>query len=285
MIGFSGVLRALGLALVGSMHPRMLWLSFRPFLIVAFFWGVLLWFVWSPALDYLRIFLSASIFTSWIEHALAWLGIEGSQTWLAPLFFIMLLMPIAAISLLVTIAFSTVPAIVNSVAEQAAYAKLAIHLDASFFGSFFGSLVYTIWSSLICLVLVFLSLPVWWIPPLFAILPPLLWGWLTMRLMTYDVLAKHATTAERNILLEKYRWSLLTMGILAGLLGVVPSFFWATSVLALVLFPFVSFVALWVYSIIFVFAALWFAHFLLQALVELRSAPMIDVIEADVLGR
>ena len=285
MIGFSGVLRALGLALVGSMHPRMLWLSFRPFLIVAFFWGVLLWFVWSPALDYLRIFLSASIFTSWIEHALAWLGIEGSQTWLAPLFFIMLLMPIAAISLLVTITFSTVPAIVNSVAEQAAYAKLAIHLDASFFASFFGGLVYTIWSSLICLVLVFLTLPVWWIPPLFAILPPLLWGWLTMRLMTYDVLAKHATTAERNILLEKYRWSLLTMGILAGLLGVVPSFFWATSVLALVLFPFVSFVALWVYSIIFVFAALWFAHFLLQALVELRSAPMIDVIEADVLGR
>ncbi len=285
MIGFSGVLRALGLALVGSMHPRMLWLSFRPFLIVAFFWGVLLWFVWSPALDYLRIFLSASIFTSWIEHALAWLGIEGSQTWLAPLFFIMLLMPIAAISLLVTIAFSTVPAIVNSVAEQAAYAKLAIHLDASFFGSFFGSLVYTIWSSLICLVLVFLSLPVWWIPPLFAILPPLLWGWLTMRLMTYDVLAKHATTAERNTLLEKYRWSLLIMGILAGLLGVVPSFFWATSVLALVLFPFVSFVALWVYSIIFVFAALWFSHFLLQALVDLRSAPMNDVIEADALGR
>ena len=135
------------------------------------------------------------------------------------------------------------------------------------------------------MVLVFLTLPVWWIPPLFAIVPPLLWGWLTMRLMTYDVLAKHATTAERNILLEKYRWSLLTMGILAGLLGVVPSFFWATSVLALVLFPFVSFVALWVYSIIFVFAALWFAHFLLQALVELRSAPMIDVIEADVLGR
>ena len=285
MIGFSGVLRALGLALVGSMHPRMLWLSFRPFLIVAVFWGILLWFVWSPALDYLRIFLSASIFTSWIEHALAWLGIEGSQTCLAPLFFIMLLMPIAAISLLVTITFSTVPAIVNSVAEQAAYAKLAIHLDASFFASFFGGLVYTIWSSLICLVLVFLTLPVWWIPPLFAILPPLLWGWLTMRLMTYDVLAKHATTAERNILLEKYRWSLLTMGILAGLLGVVPSFFWATSVLALVLFPFVSFVALWVYSIIFVFAALWFAHFLLQALVELRSAPMIDVIEADVLGR
>jgi hypothetical protein len=30
-------------------------------------------------------------------------------------------------------------------------------------------------------------------------------------------------------------------------------------------------VALWVYSIIFVFAALWFAHFLLGALKELRA--------------
>lgn len=118
---------------------------------------------------------------------------------------------------------------------------------------------------------------------MFAILPPLLWGWLTMRLMTYDVLAKHASTAERHAILEKYHWSLLVMGILAGLLGVVPSFFWATSVLALVLFPFVSFVALWVYSIIFVFAALWFSHFLLQALIELRSTSTVDVIEHDPL--
>ncbi|MCE7506005.1 EI24 domain-containing protein [Polynucleobacter sp. IMCC30063] len=283
MVGFSSVIRALGLALVGSMHPRMLWLSFRPFLMAAVFWGVLLWFAWSPALDYLRIFLSASIFTSWIEHALAWLGIEGSQTWLAPLFFIMLLMPVAAISLLLVIAFTTVPAIVNSVTEQPAYANLALPVGTRLFGGFFSGLVYTLWSSLICLVLVFLTLPIWWIPPLFAILPPLLWGWLTMRLMTYDVLAKHASTAERHAILEKYHWSLLVMGILAGLLGVVPSFFWATSVLALVLFPFVSFVALWVYSIIFVFAALWFSHFLLQALIELRSTSTVDVIEHDPL--
>jgi len=55
------------------------------------------------------------------------------------------------------------------------------------------------------------------------------------------------------------------------MLGAVPTFFWATSVLALVLFPIVSFVALWIYSLIFVFAALWFTHYLLEALKELRS--------------
>jgi hypothetical protein len=119
-----------------------------------------------------------------------------------------------------------------------------------------------------------LTLPVWWMPPLVAVLPPLLWGWLTMRLMSYDVLAKHASAQERDQLLEKYRWPLLCIGIASGMLGAVPTFFWATSALALVLFPIVSFVALWIYSLIFVFAALWFSHFLLDALKELRQEAL-----------
>ena len=52
------------------------------------------------------------------------------------------------------------------------------------------------------------------------------------------------------------------------------AFFWATSALALVLFPIVSFVALWIYSLIFVFAGLWFSHFLLDALKELRQEEL-----------
>jgi hypothetical protein len=182
----------------------------------------------------------------------------------------MLIIPLITISLLVFIAFSTVPAIVNNVAKQGPYLDLVCKQG----GGFFGSLFYTLWSALICLALVMLTLPVWWIPPLVAVLPPLLWGWLTMRLMSYDVLAKHASPEERDILLEKYRWSLLTMGIASGMLGAVPTFFWATSALALILFPIVSFVALWIYSLIFVFAALWFSHFLLDALKELRQEEL-----------
>jgi len=58
------------------------------------------------------------------------------------------------------------------------------------------------------------------------------------------------------------------------LFGAVPTFFWATSALALVLFPVVSFIAVWIYSLIFVFAALWFSHFLLAALKELRREEL-----------
>jgi hypothetical protein len=270
MIGLQQVLKSFGLALVGTMHPRMLWLSMRPFLIVSVLWGCLIWLTWTPALELLSIFLTTSIFTSWIQDGLIWAGFENARAWIAPLFFVMLIIPLITISLLVFIAFSTVPAIVNIVAKQATYQDLVYKRG----GGLFGSLVYTLWSALICLALVLLTLPVWWVPPLVAVLPPLLWGWLTMRLMSYDVLANHASSEERDVLLEKYRWPLLTMGIVSGMLGAVPTFFWATSALALILFPIVSFVALWIYSLIFVFAALWFSHFLLDALKELRQEEL-----------
>ncbi|CAM3690748.1 EI24 domain-containing protein [Polynucleobacter antarcticus] len=264
------VIKAFGLALIGTMHPKMLWLSLRPFLLVSILWGCFIWLTWTPALEMLSIFLTTSIFTSWIQEGLIWAGFENARAWIAPLFFVMLLIPIIAISLLVLIAFTTVPAIIRRVTRQHTYQDL----DKKNGGGFFGSVVYTLWSVLICLALVMLTLPVWWVPPFVAILPPLLWGWLTMRLMSYDVLAQHASAEERDILLLKYRWPLLAMGIFSGMLGAVPTFFWATSALALVLFPIVSFVALWVYSIIFVFAALWFAHFLLQALKDLRAQEL-----------
>ncbi|MFZ9351496.1 MAG: EI24 domain-containing protein [Polynucleobacter sp.] len=273
----SDLIRSLGLALVGTMHPKMLWLSFRPFLIVSIFWGVVIWLIWSPALEMLRTFLTASIFTSWIQSGLEYVGFDEARAWIAPLFLVILLIPIIAISLLVFIAFSTVPAVVDSVVKQKAYEGLVRIKGGSFVGSFF----YTLWSALICLALVMLTLPVWWIPPLFAILPPLLWGWLTMRLMAYDVLLDHATSEERNQLLEEHRWTLLGMGVVAGMIGAVPTFFWATSVLALVLFPFVSFVALWIYSLIFIFSALWFSHFLLHALKQLRQKEHMNTIDTS----
>ena len=270
MVGLQQVFKSFGMALVGTMHPRILWLSLRPFLIVSVLWGCLIWLTWTPALEALSTFLTTSIFTSWIQDGLIWAGFENARAWIAPLFFVMLIIPLITISLLVFIAFSTVPSIVKIACRQPQYQDLECKRG----GGFFGSLIYSLWSALICLALVMLTLPVWWVPPLVAVLPPLLWGWLTMRLMSYDVLAKHASSEERDLLLQKYRWPLICMGIASGMLGAVPTFFWATSALALVLFPIVSFVALWIYSLIFVFAALWFSYFLLDALKQLREEEL-----------
>ena len=47
------------------------------------------------------------------------------------------------------------------------------------------------------------SVPFWLIPPVVLIVPPLIWGWLTYRVMSYDMLAEHASKDERRELVAR----------------------------------------------------------------------------------
>jgi hypothetical protein len=107
----------------------MLWLSLRPFLIVSILWGCLIWLTWTPALAVLSEFLTNSLFTNWIQEGLIWAGFENARAWIAPLFFVMLIIPLITISLLVFIAFTTVPTIVKIVVRQAHYQDLECEPD------------------------------------------------------------------------------------------------------------------------------------------------------------
>ena len=144
MVGLPQVFKSFGMALVGTMHPRMLWLSLRPFLIVSVLWGILIWLTWTPALEALSIFLTTSIFTSWIQEGLIGAGFENARAWIAPLFFVMLIIPLITISLLVFVAFSTVPSIVKIASRQSQFHDLECKQG----GGFFGSLAYTTTSTL-----------------------------------------------------------------------------------------------------------------------------------------
>ena len=117
------------------------------------------------------------------------------------------------------------------------------------------------------------SLPLWLLPPLAVVLPPLIWGWLTYRVLVFDTLADFATPAERETLMQAHRTPLLTMGVLVGYLGAAPAALWALGVLALALAPFILLLSVWIYTLVFAFAALWFAHYLLPALHAMRAAP------------
>ena len=78
-------------------------------------------------------------------------------------------------------------------------------------------------TTVVCLVLLVVTLPLWLIPPFFALIPPLLWGWLTYRVMTYDALALHATRRRTPRDRARARWPLLAIGIVSGLLGSLPT--------------------------------------------------------------
>ena len=101
-------------------------------------------------------------------------------------------------------------------------------------------------------------------------MPPLIWGWLTYRVMSYDVLAEHASADERRELVRRHRSTLLGMGVLTGYLGAAPSLVWASGAIAIVFAPVLVPVAVWIYTLVFAFSALWFAHYALAALQAMR---------------
>ena len=114
-------------------------------------------------------------------------------------------------------------------------------------------------------------MPLWFVPPLVLIVPPLIWGWLSCRVMGFDVLAEHASADERRAVLREHRWPLLAIGVVCGYLGAAPTLLWALGAAALIFAPVLVLVSVWLYTLVFAFAALWFAHYALAALQRLRA--------------
>ena len=115
------------------------------------------------------------------------------------------------------------------------------------------------------------SVPLWLIPPLILVLPPLIWGWLTYRVMAFDALAEHASKEERVALLRRHRSSLLAIGVITGYMGAAPSLLWASGALFVVAFVILVPIAIWIYTLVFAFSSLWFAHYSLSALQGMRA--------------
>jgi hypothetical protein len=109
------------------------------------------------------------------------------------------------------------------------------------------------------------------------VLPPLIWGWLTYRVFAFDVLAAHASPDERRAILRQRRWPLFAMGLVCGYLGAAPSLVWALGAAAMVLAPLLVVLSVWLYTLVFAFAACWFSHYALAALQAMRDQTMSTV--------
>jgi hypothetical protein len=159
------------------------------------------------------------------------------------------------------------PALTHLVAERRFPA-----LERKHGGSVLGSLFWSLGSSLMALLALILTTPLWLLPPLVLVLPPLIWGWLTYRVMAFDALSDHASAQERRDILKKHRLSLLGMGVFRGFLGAAPSLIWASGALFAAAFVILVPLAIWIYMLVFAFSSLWFAHYGLAALQALRQS-------------
>lgn len=261
----TGLLSSFYRALAGLLHPRVWWLTAAPFFMSALIWGLLFWYGWEWAVARTQQWLGQWALGS-IESALAVIGLSGLHLVLAPFLVVALVVPLIVATVLAVIGATSMPAIVSHLGRRR-FPTLARRHG----GGLVGSVLHSLSVTAIFLVLMAISLPLWLIPPFVAILPPLLWGWLTYRVMSYDALAEHATPDERRRLIRRHRWPLVTIGIITGLLGAVPATVWASSLITVVLFPVVLVFSVWLYVLIFVFSGLWFTHYCLAALTALRA--------------
>jgi hypothetical protein len=64
---------------------------------------------------------------------------------------------------------------------------------------------------------------------------------------------------------------LLGIGVFTGYLGAAPSILWASGALFAAAFVILVPLAIWIYTLVFAFSSLWFAHYCLAALEKLRA--------------
>ena len=253
-------------AVAYCLHPRVIVLSLLPLGLMIALATVLGYFYWDAAVAWTRAALDA-----WplLAGFLGWIGrfFSGDvAAALAPLVVVFAATPLIVVVSLLVVAGIMAPALTRLVAERR-FASLEQKKGASFFGSMARSVGLTV----LALLALVVSMPLWLIPPLVLILPPLIWGWLTYRVMSFDALAEHASPEERDTLLRAHRLPLLGIGVLCGYLGAAPSIVWASGLLFAAAFFVLAPLAIWIYTLVFAFSALWFAHYCLDALAQLRA--------------
>ena len=264
-------------ALLYCLMPRVIVLSLLPLamlLVLSVSWG---YFYWSPTQDWVREMLA-----SWqvLQSMMDWLQDKGAaelQAVMVPLVVIFAITPLLVVASLLAVSLMMTPALVDLVVQRR-FSHLALKRG----GTTVTSLVWTVTSTLAAMVAMVISLPLWAVPPLMFILPPLIWGWLSYRVMVYDALVTHASREERLAIGRQHRVWLLLVGVLTGYLGALPSLVWASGALFasafLVLIP----LAIWIYALVFAFTSLWFTHYSLAALEALRAETGTVVMGASV---
>ena len=260
------VLDALWRAAAYCLYPPVMTLSLVPLgaLIAAglafVFWG------WQPSVTATQGWLQGGALESMVLRGMQWIGMEQHSHLLPAVIVLLAALPVIVIVCLLVMTWLTTPAIVRIVSL-----RRFPDLEREHGGTLLASAAWSTGYALLACALALLSLPLWLFPPLGLTIPPLIWGWLTAKVLPYDVLAEHASTAERSVLLKRHRLELLAMGVMTGLLGSAPSLLWASGTLFAGLFLILVPAAIWIYTLVFIFSTLWFSHFCLRALELLRQ--------------
>ena len=240
----SEITKALLRAFASLLHPRMLLLMLWPVAVALALWLGLAFAFWSQAAAWLQLQFDQSAAIGW---AITVWPLSFLATHLAWILLALLFIPLVLITAVLIIGVFAMPVMVSLVAERA-YPGLARLQGGTFAGSVWNSVMALVWLAL----LVLLSLPLWFFPPLWPVLPIVLFGYLNQRVFRYDALAEHASGWEMETLIRRDRRELFLLGVVLALVGLIPLLgFFAP-----------------------VYGGLAFIHYCLARLAQLREEPV-----------
>jgi hypothetical protein len=254
--------QSFGRAFFAQFHPKMWLLSIVPTIVSLIVWGIILKLTLSHLTLWLQSLIGAHDFPGWVLAALSIFN-----TYLAPLLAMWLMLTILMLTTMALVGTVLMPFITRFVA-----ARDFPELEQKKGGSLMGGIVNTLRCFGLFVLMWLVCLPLAFVPVLGFVLYSILWGWLTYRTMAYDALAEHASLEEMDLIFRQHRWPLLAIGSIACLAGSIPGGLWLSGVLTVVLLPITATVSIWLFLLIFIFAALWFQYYLLAALQALRQA-------------
>lgn len=262
-------------AVLYCLHPRVIALSLLPLLLIGALTLGFSHYLWDPAVQAVREWMNSlgllGNFWVWLQDK----GMPDVQSFAAPFIVVAAVAPLIVVFSLLVVSLLMTPAMVSLVAQRRFPA-----LERKRGGSFLFSMAWSLGSTALALLALIFSMPLWLIPPLVLILPPLIWGWLTYRVMAFDALAEHASNGERKELFRRYRVSLLGLGVISGYLGAAPAIVWASGIVFVAAFFVMIPLAIWIYTLVFGFSSLWFTHYCLAALEKLRAEATANEVPA-----
>lgn len=253
-------------ALAYCLHKRVIVWSLLPLLTMALMAWLLGYFFWADAVLKVQSLLEG---VGWLHSIWVWLqqhGVGYASEVVASILVVLGAMPVLVVLVLLLVSLFMAPVLTQLVAE-----KRFPGLERKQGGSTVASLVWSGGSTSIALLALLVTLPLWVFPPLMLVVAPLIWGWLTYRVMAFDALSEHASKEERRSLFARHRITLILMGVICGYLGAAPGIVWVSGLLFLAAFWVLVPIAIWIYALVFAFSALWFAHFCLAALEQMRA--------------
>jgi len=242
----SEITRALARAGGALFHPKMFLLMVWPLGVSLALWTVLALVFGSQVFVAVEAWLAQSsvyqsVTSTWPVSALA-----TGLLWI--LMFVMAI-PLVLITATIIIGVLAMPIVVKHVAEQD-FPTLERRQGGSIAGSVWNAMAALAWF----IVLTLVTLPLWFIPLLWPVIPVVLLGYFNQRMFRYDSLAEHADAKEMQSVIAGNRGRLWLIGIALGFIGYI---------------PLVGFFSP-------VFSALAFTYFALERLAATRTAPVVS---------